>query len=200
MHRTARVILLIAAPAVAVSAVGAGCCLWPLDNTWPVPRRHPWAQPIDKPGVDNFHRVSEALYRGAQPTGEGMKQLDAMGIRTVVNLRKHHSNDEILRGLDMACEAIPASARQMTVEEVVAFLRIATDRSRAPVFVHCRHGADRTGVMCAAYRIAVQGWTKAEALHEMVEGGFGHHRIWSNLQHFIDDLDIADVKRRAGLN
>ena len=200
MKRITRVILLLAAPVVIVAAVVIGCCLWPLENTWPVPRRHPWAQRIDKPGLENFHRVSETLYRGAQPTAEGMKQLEAMGIKTVVNLRRHHSDSEILRGLDMACEDIPTSAYGMTSEAVVKFLRIATDKSRAPVFVHCRHGADRTGVMCAVYRIVVHGWTKAEAIHEMAEGGFGHHWIWRNLQHFIDDLDVDDVKRRAGLD
>jgi tyrosine-protein phosphatase SIW14 len=35
--------------------------------------------------------------------------------------------------------------------------------------------------MIAVYRIAVQGWSKAEAIREMTEGDFGFHRTWSNL-------------------
>jgi hypothetical protein len=49
------------------------------------------------------------------------------------------------------------------------------------------------------YRIVVQGWSKAEALEEMLEGGFGYHRIWVNLPAYIDGLDIADLRNKAGL-
>lgn len=200
MKRTGRIILLSAVAAVIVAGAVGCCSLRPMKNTWPVPRRDPWAQRIDVSGVENFHRVSETLYRGAQPNAEGMKRLEAMGVKTVVNLRQFHSDRDILGGLDLAYEHIPTTAVWMTRSAVVRFLRIATDEARAPVFVHCKRGADRSGVMCAVYRIAVQGWSKAEALHEMVDGGFGHSTIWANLRHFVDDLDVADIKRRAGLN
>ena len=32
------------------------------------------------PGVPNFHKVSEDLYRGAQPTQEGFRELVKLGI------------------------------------------------------------------------------------------------------------------------
>jgi hypothetical protein len=53
--------------------------------------------------------------------------------------------------------------------------------------------------MCAIYRIAVQGWTKAEALKEMQQGGFGFHGIWKNLVSWINILDLDQIKRQAGL-
>jgi protein-tyrosine phosphatase len=40
------------------------------------------------------------------------------------------------------------------------------------VFVHCRYGDDRTGMMIAAYRMAVEGWTPEEARQEMEKFGF----------------------------
>jgi len=182
-------------------AVGIGCCYFrPYDNPWPVPRRNPWAQPLTRPGLPNLHRVSDTLYRSAQPTAEGMKHVETMGIKTVVNLRHHHDDTDLLAGLSLEGEHIETSARGMTVEQVVRFLKIATDKPRGPLLVHCKHGADRTGVMCAVYRITVEGWTKSEALHEMVEGDFGHHTVWVNLRRFVDQLDIDDVKRRAGLD
>jgi len=52
--------------------------------------------------------------------------------------------------------------------------------------------------MCAAYRIAVQGWTKEEALKEMTVGGFGFHGIWDNPIQWIDKLDIDKIKK-AGI-
>ena len=48
--------------------------------------------------------------------------------------------------------------------------------------------------MCAIYRIAVQGWTKEEAIQEMEEGGYGFHEVWKNLPSWIETLDIMKVK------
>jgi hypothetical protein len=53
--------------------------------------------------------------------------------------------------------------------------------------------------MCAIYRIAVEGWTKEEAIEEMTKGDFGFHEIWDNLIKFIKDLDIDEIKKKAGM-
>jgi protein tyrosine/serine phosphatase len=84
-------------------------------------------------------------------------------------------------------------------EDVVRFLQIVTNPKRSPVIVHCQHGADRTGTMCAIYRVAVQGWSKEEALKEMTQGGFGFHGIWENLIRWINGLDIEEIKKKAGI-
>jgi len=60
-----------------------------------------------------------------------------------------------------------------------------------------QYGADRTGTMCAIYRIAIEAWTKEEAVAEMTRGGFGYHGIWKNLVDYIQDLDIEKIKRKA---
>ena len=85
-------------------------------------------------------------------------------------------------------------------EDAVRFLRIVTDSNCTPVFVHCKHGSDRTGTMCAIYRITVQGWSKNQAIEEMTKGGFGFHRIWNNLVKYVRKLDIEQIKQNAGLN
>ena len=158
-----------------------------------------WAPPMDRPGLPNLHKVSDDLYRGAQPTAEGMRELEKMGVKTVVNLRSFHSDRDEIGETALGYEHIYMKAWHAEDEEIVRFLRIVTDRSRTPVFVHCQHGADRTGTLCAIYRIAVQGWTKAEAIREMTEGGFGFHEGWRNLIEYIQGLDIEAIKRRAGL-
>ena len=53
--------------------------------------------------------------------------------------------------------------------------------------------------MCAVYRIAVEGWTKQQAIDEMVHGGYGFHPEWQNLLDFIDGLDVAAMKKQAGM-
>jgi hypothetical protein len=84
-------------------------------------------------------------------------------------------------------------------KEAVRFLQIATNPDRTPVLVHCQHGADRTGSMCALYRVAVQGWTKEKAIREMTDGGFGYHEVWKNLPKWIREMDVQSVKKDAGI-
>jgi hypothetical protein len=84
-------------------------------------------------------------------------------------------------------------------KEAVKFLQIATDPRHTPVLVHCQHGADRTGAMCAIYRVAVEGWTKEEAAQEMTGGGFGFHAVWQNLPAWIEALDIERLRKAAGV-
>lgn len=84
-------------------------------------------------------------------------------------------------------------------KEIVRFLQLVTDPGRTPVLVHCQHGADRTGTMCALYRIAVQGWTKEDAIREMTEGGYGFHEVWRNLPSWIAELDIESIKKDVGI-
>ena len=161
--------------------------------------RSHWAAPIEKPGLPNFHKLSDDLYRSAQPTAEGMQELKKMGVKTVVNLRSFHSDRDEIGETGLGYEHIYMKSWNAEDEEVVRFLQIVSDPGRTPVLVHCKRGADRTGAMCAIYRIAVQGWDTEEAIKEMKEGGFGFHKIHVNLPKYIRGLDIEDMKRRAGL-
>ena len=158
-----------------------------------------WAERIELPGLPNLHKVSDDLYRGAQPTAEGMKQLKKLGIKTVINLRSLHSDHNEIKDTELAYEHINMTTWNTEDKDVVRFMQIATDSNRTPVFVHCQHGADRTGTMCAIYRIAVQGWSKDNAVEEMTKGGFGFHSIWQNLPEYVRKLDVEEIKRRAGL-
>ena len=159
-----------------------------------------WAQPLTTPGLRNFYQVTANLYRGAQPTPEGMRTLKARGIRTVINLRAYHSDKDEVAGTGLKSVRFEAKPWHPEEEDVVGFLKAATDTNNVPVFVHCQRGADRTGMMCAMYRIVVCGWTKAEAIDEMKNGGFDFNPAWHDLVRFIERADVADLKRRAGLN
>ena len=158
-----------------------------------------WAQPVEEAGLPNMYRVTKDLYRGAQPTAEGIKKLKEMGIKTVVNLRAFHSDSDEIGNTGMGYEHIDMEAWHPKQEELIRFLKIATDPEKTPVFVHCRHGSDRTGTMCAVYRVAVCGWSKDEAIDEMTKGGFGFHGAWDNLVEYIREIDIGEVKKQAGL-
>jgi len=158
-----------------------------------------WAKPIQIKGAPNLHKVSDTLYRSAQPSAEGIRNLKAMGIETVVDLRSFHSDRDEIEDTGLAYEQIYMKAWHPEEEDAVRFLQIVTNAKRSPVIVHCQHGADRTGTMCVLYRVAVQGWSKEEALKEMKDGGFGFHGIWENLIQWINGLDIDRIKRKAGI-
>ncbi len=155
--------------------------------------------PVQIAGLPNLHRVSPDLYRSAQPTADGMRNLSQIGIKTVINLRSFHTDRDALLGTPLAGGQIPMKSWHPEREDVIRFLKIVTDTNRTPVLVHCQHGADRTGTMCAIYRVAVQGWTKEEATREMTDGQYGFHEVWFNLPPWIRDLDIEAIKADAGI-
>lgn len=154
-----------------------------------------WAKPVELDGVANLHKLSDSLYWSAQPTAEGMKNLKAIGIETVVNLRSFHSDRDEIGKTALGYEHIYMKAWHPERKEVVRFLQIVTNPKRQPVLVHCLHGADRTGTMCAIYRVAVEGWTKEDALAEMRKGGYNFHEVFKNLPNWITDLDVDEVMK-----
>jgi len=159
-----------------------------------------WAQPLNVDGVPNLHKVSDGLYRGAQPTAEGMRVLKKLGIKTVLNLRSLHSDRDELAGTGLGYRHLQLKAWHPEAEDAVAFLKIVTDKDLQPVFVHCQQGADRTGLMCAIYRVAVCDWSKEQAAKEMTEGGFGFHAVWTEIVPFLNALDLEKLKKEAGLS
>lgn len=147
-------------------------------------RPQEWAQAVALGGVPNLHKVSEELYRSAQPSAEGMANLEKLGIRTVVNLRALSSDADEVGALSLKQEEIPILTWTPSDEVDEEFFEIL-ERSPKPVLVHCKHGADRTGALCALYRVRKQEWSVENALAEMRGGGFGFHEIWGNLPRWV---------------
>lgn len=170
-------------------------------------RSETWAIPIPvHPGLPNLHRVNATLYRSAQPTRDGFIFLSARPslshadapIKTVVSLRTFNDDAPLLPPASgLRLEQIRCKTWHPEDEDVIKFLRIVTTPTLQPVLVHCLHGSDRTGTMVAIYRIAYQGWTKAQAADEMINGGFGFHPMWQNLLLYIEALDIHAIKEEV---
>ena len=158
-----------------------------------------WAQPFFLPDATDLHKVSDVLYRSAQPTAEGMQNLKDLGIKTVISLRAFRSDRDKMGSTGLGYEYIFMKNWHPEREDVVRFLKAANDPDRLPVLVHCQHGADRTGSMVAIYRVAVQGWNVQQAAQEMTNGGYGFHSVWVNLVPWLNTLDIEAIRRDAGL-
>jgi protein tyrosine/serine phosphatase len=153
-----------------------------------------WAIPITMAGVGNLHKINEGLYRSAQPTREGMINLEKMGIKTVINLRAFHSDSDEISGTELLNDALSVKTWHIEDEDVIRVLRTIRKKENGPFLIHCLHGADRTGVMSALYRIVMQGWTKEDALKEMVDGGYGFHPVWTNIITYVKNVDVEKIK------
>ncbi len=195
-RQTVGAVVLIMVVVAAYLAVSQLCH----DETAPVPRPENWAQPVELEGVPNLYKLSDDLYRSAQPSAEGVANLEEMGIKTIVNLRLLTSDRDEMEGSGLEYVHIRTKAWHAEEEEAVEFLRIVTDPDRVPVLVHCNLGSDRTGTMCAVYRIAVQGWSKEDAIEEMTRGGFGYNWVWFSLAAWVRGLDIDEMKAQAGIS
>ena len=155
-----------------------------------------WAKPIMVNGVPNLHIVSPSFYRSAQPTAIGMKAVaQKLHIRNVISLRRWHSDNSLVSGTSIHITNVPMNTWHIETEDVVRVLKLLrAKQAQGPVLLHCQHGADRTGLITALYRIVYQGWSKNQALDEMLHGNFGYHAVWGNIPDYIRNIDIASLK------
>src|SRR5579883_1695601 len=121
-------------------------------------------------GILNFGKVSEHLYRGAQPDAAGIASLKKLGVKLIVNLRmpgetwkqkeaEATANGILYTNFPMSGIGSPKSEQ---VKQILALFESCTD----PIFIHCQHGCDRTGTIVACYRIQHDHWANQLALNE----------------------------------
>ncbi|WP_309696186.1 beta-lactamase hydrolase domain-containing protein [Armatimonas sp.] len=130
----------------------------------------------DKKNLPNFAVVAPGIWRGAAPTTEGFKQLKTKGVRTIIDLRiekKGQAEEEAAtKALGLKRVRIPMGAEAPTEKQVKEFLGLLGKSATEPVFVHCQHGADRTGAMVGIWRVTQQGWGFDQTWVEMRKYGF----------------------------
>jgi protein tyrosine/serine phosphatase len=154
-----------------------------------------WATKVEISGVQNLYKITDNLYRSQQPSENGIKTLKRrLGIKTIINLRAFHSDKRKGRGQGLLTEELSVKTWHIEDEDVVKVLSLLRKQGNGPFLIHCQHGADRTGLMSAMYRIVEQGWTKEDAVSEMVNGGYGFHAIWTNIITYAKQVDVNKIK------
>ena len=118
----------------------------------------------------NIHEVSPDLYRSGTLSPERLRRLiEETGIRTVVNLRQGEGSEwlaeerQVLQELDVDFVGLPLSATEIPSEEELRSLAYALMEAPRPILVHCKAGADRSGLAAAIYRYVVEGFTRDDA-------------------------------------
>jgi protein tyrosine phosphatase (PTP) superfamily phosphohydrolase (DUF442 family) len=164
-------------------------------------RSRDWAQRKVLPGVPNFYRVTSQLYRGAQPTAAGFRNLEAdIGIRTVVNLHDEAPDETLAPTSHLQFVHVPMNSFRVFSHKgdklFKALHAIRLGLKLGPVMVHCKHGKDRTGGVMAAWRMVEQGWSAERAIREMNEGGFGYNSWLFGNGRALKRLDVEAMRRR----
>jgi protein tyrosine/serine phosphatase len=120
----------------------------------------------------NLHPVSEGvLYRSAQLSKQQFADaIQQYQLRSILNLRGAHAgeawyDDEIAASREAGIEHYdyPMSAkRQLSREQIEPLLQIVRSAPK-PLLIHCRSGADRTGLVAALFRLAIEHASPEEA-------------------------------------
>jgi tyrosine-protein phosphatase SIW14 len=190
---TALVLVLLASP------VQSPCSQSPASATSTPVLRSAYGEKLKLAGLPNGGKITDALFRGAQPHTEGIEQLKKIGITTIVDLRGENRDlvekeRKQAESLGIRFVSIPVSGwSPPTNEQVAQFLSLFTDK-KEKVFVHCRFGDDRTGVFVATYRMAFDRWPAEQAMKEMYFFGFNglwHPSMKSYIRDFPDKLKTA---------
>jgi tyrosine-protein phosphatase SIW14 len=144
----------------------------------------------DRIHVDNFGRISDTYYRGAQPNDRGFADLAKIGVKTVIDLTaEDHGNEQaIVERAGMKFYRIPLTTSAPPSDSAInTFMKLVTNPANQPVFVHCQGGRHRTGVMTAVYRITRDKWTPDQAVAEMTQYRFDHFPTHPKLKGFVYD-------------
>jgi protein tyrosine/serine phosphatase len=146
--------------------------------------------------IKNFGQMDERFFRGGQPQENDYKDLAALGVKTVIDLRDDPKAYEkvSVEALGMTYVNIPMNDKDYPkAEQIATFLKLADDPATGKFYVHCAGGRHRTGVMGAVYRFTHYKWNYDQVYAEMKQYDFytrfGHGAMkdyvqdyWKNMQ------------------
>jgi protein tyrosine phosphatase (PTP) superfamily phosphohydrolase (DUF442 family) len=152
-------------------------------------------------GIHNFYQVNEHVYRGAQPTDDGIRYLAKLGVKTVIDLReadgRARAEEQTVRAAGMQYVNVPMTGLTApTAAETSKILGLLQNSNAGPVFVHCKRGADRTGAVIAAYRIEHDRWDNARALKEAMSQGMSFFQL--PRQNYIRKYQPRTIEASSG--
>ncbi len=125
--------------------------------------------------IKNFGKINDNYYRGSQPDRSQLAALKAMGVKTIIDLRKDYVAGERQSAAELGLNYfnIPLKPNKAaTKEQTDYFLGLVNDPANGAVYVHCKGGRHRTGALTAVYRITHDGWTAEKAWDEMKQYDF----------------------------
>lgn len=146
--------------------------------------------PVKNVTIKRFIKYDDNFYRGSKPSESQYKELADLGIKTVIDLRlnskkKNEEIESLLNKYNIKFVSIPLHPSiPPTKKQTETFFSIINNPKMAPVYVHCTHGQDRTGIMSALYRVEKCNWNYDQAYKEMVDVGY-HPNLYKKQKIFL---------------
>ena len=140
--------------------------------------------------IKNFGQMDDRFYRGAQPNEDDYKQLAAIGIKTIIDLREDPTTYEKreAEAAGMRYVNLPMSDKDYPPAATIdQFLKLVDDPTTGKFFVHCAGGRHRTGVMGAVYRFNHYNWNFDQAYAEMKKYDFYTRWGHGEMKKFVED-------------
>jgi protein tyrosine/serine phosphatase len=140
--------------------------------------------------IRNFGQMDQRFYRGAQPDEADFKDLQGLGIKTVIDLRSDPQSYEKrdVEALGMRYVNIPMSDSDYPKsEQINQFLKLVDNPATGKFFVHCAGGRHRTGVIGAVYRFNHYHWNFDQVYAEMKDYDFYTRFGHGKLKDFVQD-------------
>lgn len=156
--------------------------------------------PVKPEAPANFLKVRDGLYRGGHPSTAGIAYLKSIGVKRIVDLEiadfieaKPSDIDQELRDAKAAgieefrhpmSAFEPAVSPEFDKDQTAITALLATATANDPIYVHCKHGQDRTGLVIGLERVFDEEWTPQAAHDEMVKIGF--HTFFAGLEEYFE--------------
>ena len=154
----------------------------------------------------NRHTVIPGkIYRSAQPSGDDVREYAAdKGIKTILNLRGlcpdtewYQEETRAAHDLGISQEDITLSANSLPPPNEIRRVVEVLDRCEYPILVHCKAGADRTGLVSTLALLLFTDATPGEARQQLLPR-YGHFRFGRTaaMDKFFDQY--ADYLKSVG--
>jgi uncharacterized protein (TIGR01244 family) len=125
--------------------------------------------------IDRFHRITDRVAIGGQPTPEQVVALSNEGFNSLINLREEAEfNDgpqaRVAREWAMTFVRVPVSRENPSDASVEQFLVATDDQALYPIYIYCASG-DRAAAVWMIRRVVRDGWSVADAEAEASSAG-----------------------------
>ena len=160
---------------------------------------HPMTKNEIKSNIENFRKVDETLYRGALPGAEDILELKRQGFDAIVSLRsgfdpKGLGEKGFVEKIGMEYANFPINSQIGPTNEVAQDFLSYMEKARKAnkkIFLHCKHGKDRTGTMTAIYELKFNIKSLHQAIIELFSLGYNrekHPQMLEFIKNFAKNL------------
>ena len=171
--------------------------------------------------IGSFSKATDGIYRGARPANDSaLKYLNQkIGIKTIINLQggdlesslypiipwlepgessaviEHEKEVTIALGMNAFLAPLNSldevtNAEDQLIDET---LNIMHNKQNQPIFIHCDHGKDRTGLLIALYKVKYEHMNAEAARKEWIQ--LGHSTFSQIFTGELDDYYFEKVKQ-----